>query len=238
MSDIPQIREYRRQTNQRRPDGGPNYRQMPPQRSKPEPRTAGQVKDATFVLGVPREEFTLKVQEAMTLVFNEMDSLRWELEVSRAQRDRLDMEMDRHVSTELANRRALYRHLTRAAEFVKNSGERSFLLLLKVQGLENIWREEGFEEENNILKKIAIVLEAEVAASTPYGYLDGGSFGVVLNLATAEEVEDMAAYLVEKLNLPGMSCLYACVPIEAGTPATAIHAAAEQEARGRLKSSE
>ena len=75
MSDIPQIREYRRQTNQRRPDGGPNYRQMPPQRSKPEPRTAGQVKDATFVLGVPREEFTLKVQEAMTLVFNEMELL-------------------------------------------------------------------------------------------------------------------------------------------------------------------
>ena len=82
MADISPIKEYSRQANQRRPDGGPTYRQLPPHRLKPDPRSPDQVKDATIVLGVPKDEFTPRVHEAMTLVFNEMDSLRWELEVA------------------------------------------------------------------------------------------------------------------------------------------------------------
>ncbi len=234
MADIPQLKEYSRQTSQRRPDGGPTYRQLPPYRPKPDPRSPDQVKDATIVLGVTKEEFTPKVHEAMTLVFNEMDSLRWELEVCSTQRDRLDLELDQHITTELANRRALYRHLTRAVEHVKSTGEPSFLLLLKLLGWEALWREAGFETAEDYLRKAAVVLEAEVPASTPYGYLDGGSFGIVLNVATPNEVESLGSDLVDRLNIPAITCLWACAPIESSTSATAIHAAAEEDARRRL----
>ncbi len=233
MADISQIKEYSRQASQRRPDGGPTYRQLPPHRPKPNPRSPDQVKDATIVLGVPKDEFTPKVHEAMTLVFDEMDSLRWELEVCNTQRDRLDLALDQHVTTELANRRALYRHLTRAVEHVKSTGEPSFLLLLKLLGWEALWREAGFETVEDILQKAAIVLEAEVPVSTPYGYLDGGSFGIVLNVATPNEVESLGSDLVDRLNMPAITCVWAFTPIEAGTPATAIHAAAEEDARLR-----
>ena len=234
MADISQIKEYSRQTNQRRPDGGPTYRQLPPHRPKPDPRSPDQVKDATIVLGVPKDEFTPRVHEAMTLVFDEMDSLRWELEVRTTQRDRLDMALDQHVTTELANRRALYRHLTRAAEHVRATGEPSFLLLVKLLGWEALWCEAGFEAAEDILQKVAVVLEAEVPASTPHGYLDGGSFGIVLNVATSDEVESLGFDLIEGLNIPTITCLWACAPIEAGAPATSIHAAAEEDARRRL----
>ena len=234
MSDIPQIREYRRHQNQRRPDGGPTYRQLPPHRPKPEPRTADQIKDATFVLGVPKEDFTPKIHEAMTLVFHEMDSLRWKLEVCSTQRDRLDAEMDHHVTTGLANRRAFYRHLTRASEHVKSTGEPGFLLLLKLQGLETLWREEGFEAEEDILQKVAAVLEAEVPASSPYGYLDCGSFGIVLNISSPDEVKRLGRRLLECLNIPAIRCIWACAPIEGNTPAAAIHATAEQGARRKI----
>ena len=234
MADISPIKEYSSQANQRRPDGGPTYRQLPPHRLKPDPRSPGQVKDATIVLGEPKDEFTPRVHEAMTLVFNEMDSIRWELEVCTTQRDRLDMALDQHFTMEIANRRALYRHLTRAVEHVKSTGEQSFLLLLKLLGWEALWREAGFEKAEDILQKVAIVLDTEVPASIPYGYLDGGSFGIVLNIATPDEVESLGSDLVDRLNIPAITCLWACAPIEAGTPAAAIHAAAEEDARRRL----
>ena len=63
MADISPIKEYSRQANQRRPDGGPTYRQLPPHRLKPDPRSPDQVKDATIVLGVPKDEFTPRVRD-------------------------------------------------------------------------------------------------------------------------------------------------------------------------------
>ena len=234
MADISPIKEYSRQANQRRPDGGPTYRQLPPHRLKPDPRSPDQVKDATIVLGVPKDEFTPRVHEAMTLVFNEMDSLRWELEVCTAQRDRLDIALDQHVSMELANRRALYRHLTRAVEHVESTGEQSFLLLVKLFGWEAIWRKAGFETAEGVLQKAANILETQVPSSTPYGYLDGGSFGIVLNIASPKEVESLGSDLVDQMNIAEITCNWASAPIEAGTPAIAIHAAAEEDVRRRL----
>ena len=84
------------------------------------------------------------------------ECLRWELEVCTAQRDRLDIALDQHVSTELANRRALYRHLTRAVEHVESTGEQSFLLLVKLFGWEAIWRKAGFETAEGVLQKAAM----------------------------------------------------------------------------------
>ena len=117
---------------------------------------------------------------------------------------------------------------------MKSTGEPGFLLLLKLQGLEALWREEGFEAEAQILQKVAVVLEAEVPASSPFGYLDGGSFGIVLNVSTPDEVERLGARLLDCLAIPTIRCLWACAPIEADTPPSAIHAAAEQDARRKV----
>ena len=238
MPDISQIKEYNRQTNQRRPDGGPTYRQLPPHRPKPNPRSPDQIHDATIVLGVPKDEFTPKVHEAMTLVFHEMDSLRWQLDICNTQRDRLDTALDRHVTTELANRHAVYRHLTRAVEHVKNTGETSYLLIVKLIGWEGIWQKEGFEAAENILQKVAKILEAEVPDSMPFGYLDGGSFGIVLNVGTRDEVQILGDNLVGQLKLPELRCFWAFSPILSDTYPTAIHSAAEEDARRRFQLSD
>ena len=200
MAAIPEIHRYRKFIDQRKSGGSPGSREHLAHRPRPLQRTPEQIKDATFVLGVPKKEFTPRVHEAMSLVFNEMDSLRWELELCRKQQTNLLDEIDGHDLIPIQNRHFLYRSLARVVDHVQKTGDESFLIIIQLSGLDAIWRAHGIEAVEKILECAAVVLKADVPSASPLGYLEAGSIGVILSISDSKEAEELGRRLSDKLN--------------------------------------
>ena len=90
-----------------------------PQFPKPPHRTPRQIADVASVLRIPAGEITPGVHEALTLLFNEYDSVRWDLQVSEGRTAHLQDPLDRHDYLPVLNRRALLRQIKRTAAHVQ-----------------------------------------------------------------------------------------------------------------------
>src|SRR5580692_7115403 len=81
-----------------------------------EPASAGDAVDPIIpasVLGIPDAEFTPKVRDAIMGLMGEVDSLRRELNQTRARLDEVEKTADQDHLLPLLNRRAFVRELTR-----------------------------------------------------------------------------------------------------------------------------
>mgnify|MGYP004336178051 CR=1 FL=1 len=98
---------------------------------KPPKRTPWQIKDTAFVMGIPSNEITLRVHEAMTLIMHEMDTIRWQAEVSKKHEAHLIEALDLHELLPVVSHHAFDQYLIHAAEHIARTKEPSFLLFIK-----------------------------------------------------------------------------------------------------------
>ncbi|MBT7954484.1 MAG: GGDEF domain-containing protein [Rhodospirillaceae bacterium] len=167
---------------------------------EPQKRTPRQIKDTASVMGIPSDEITPKVHEAMTLIMHEMDSIRWQAEVSKKHEAHLIEALDSHELLPVVSRHAFDQYLSHAAEHVARTKEPSFLLFIKILKLDELWLRNGAGLRDAFLIHAAGVIRSCLDEVDVVGALDHGEFGVILNLYQEEAVKTKVAAIDELMS--------------------------------------
>jgi len=161
--------------------------------NKPASRNPRQLRDTARVLGIPAAEFTPRVQDAVTLIVNEMDRVRFELEVCQNHEKHILKLSDTHAYLPILNRRAFERELSRATLAVKRSGESGWLVTVMAVGMGLVRRRDGLGAVEFIEKHLAELACTFLPATTPLGAIGTAEFGVLLGEADRALAEGTAA---------------------------------------------
>ena len=163
--------------------------------SAPAPRAA----DAASVLGIPQNELTPKVQEAITQLMAEVDNLRQELDQSMSRVEYLEQLADQDSLLPINNRRAFVRELNRAISMGQRYSYPSTVVYFDVDNMKAINDELGHPAGDAALTLITEKLKENVRDSDVIGRLGGDEFGVILLQADEERGQEKAKQLADSI---------------------------------------
>ncbi|HEY5338579.1 MAG TPA: GGDEF domain-containing protein [Rhizomicrobium sp.] len=152
------------------------------------------------VLGIPEEEFTPRVRDAIMTLMGEVDSLRREVQQARQLLSEMEQVADRDQLLPVLNRRAFVRELTRYISFAVRYGTPASLLYFDLDGFKLINDSHGHSAGDAVLEHFAQKLLANVRDSDVVGRLGGDEFGVILTHANHAQAQAKAAALAGSLN--------------------------------------
>ena len=141
---------------------------------------------AASVLGIPEQEFTPKVRDAIMALMNEVASLRRELAGTRSRLDEMEKAADQDGMLPLLNRRAFVRELTRYISFADRYQTPTSLVYFVLNHLKQTNDTYGHAAGDAVLAHFAEVLLGQVRDSDSVGRLGGDEFGVLLSHAGQE----------------------------------------------------
>jgi diguanylate cyclase (GGDEF)-like protein len=153
------------------------------------------IADVTSVVGLDEAELSPSVRASLSLLMQEVDRLRRELERSRQRIEHLERLADEDTLVPLANRRAFVRELSRMVSFAERYGLSGSVLYFDVNNLKRLNDELGHAAGDAALKQIAELLLANVRESDVVGRLGGDEFGVILAQADETAAREKAAAL-------------------------------------------
>ncbi|MBT4673876.1 MAG: GGDEF domain-containing protein [Rhodospirillaceae bacterium] len=197
MAEIREVQAYGRAAGYTSP-GDPRSGGGDGAQPKPKSRESRQIRDTARVLGIPAAEFTPRVQDAVALILNEMDLVRFELEVCHNHEKHILDLADRHAYLPTLNRRAFERELSRATVQVERSGEAGWLITVVAAGMELVRRASGLKAVEFIEAKLAELAIAAIPATTPIGAIGIAEFGVLLVEADRALAEETAARIAAR----------------------------------------
>jgi len=151
------------------------------------------------VLGIPENEFTPRVRDAIVTLMGEVDNLRRELAATRARLDEVEKSADQDHLVPLLNRRAFVRELTRYIAFAGRYGTASSLIYFDLNDFKAVNDSYGHAAGDAVLHNFAKVLTENVRDSDCVGRLGGDEFGVLLSHADQAQAHKKADQLAEKL---------------------------------------
>ena len=157
------------------------------------------VMPAASVLGIPENEFTPRVRDAIMGLMSEVDTLRRELTTTRTRLEEVEKAADRDGMLPLLNRRAFVRELTRYIAFTGRYNTPASLIYFDLNYLKKTNDEYGHAAGDAVLSHFADVLGAHVRDSDAVGRLGGDEFGVLLSHANQEQALLKADRLAEAL---------------------------------------
>lgn len=206
-------------------------------------RTPRQIQDVAQVMGIPVDELTPRVQEALQVIVGEFDRTRAELERERARAVHFKELCDRHASLPVLNRRAFLREFTRLINRAAQTRTVSTLAIVRVCGLEGVFAAFGRGAAEGVLGRVAQRLASGVRVSDVVAGLDGGDFAVILSLSAAAEAADKIAALCDaaaddlKLSggsTAGMSMAWGIAPFAGDADPGQVIVAADTDLRARM----
>jgi len=150
--------------------------------------------DTASVLGIPANELTPKVQEAIARLMAEVDNMRQELDESRQRIEYLEQLADQDTLAPAANRRAFVRELTRNLSYSERYGTPSSVIYLDLNGLKQLNDTKGHAAGDAAILKVANLLAANIRESDVVGRLGGDEFGVMLSHADEQAARGKAEY--------------------------------------------
>ncbi|MEX0645593.1 MAG: GGDEF domain-containing protein [Parvularculaceae bacterium] len=156
--------------------------------------------DAVVIAGIPDNELTPRVRQALQSLMEEVATLRAELAQTRARIGELEELADTDPLVGVLNRRAFVRELNRALAMVERYGAPSSLVFIDLNDLKTINDNWGHAAGDAALAHVAKILAAHVRQTDAVGRLGGDEFGIILtqaDQATAEEKAKSLAALVE-----------------------------------------
>jgi diguanylate cyclase (GGDEF)-like protein len=151
------------------------------------------------VLGIPEDEFTPRVRDAIMTLMGEVDSLRRELDKTRTRLDEVEEAADRDQLLPLLNRRAFVRELTRYIAFTERYGTPSSLIYFDLDGFKAVNDSNGHAAGDAVLNHFAKNLLNHVRESDVVGRLGGDEFGIILAHADQNLAHSKAASLAAAL---------------------------------------
>jgi diguanylate cyclase (GGDEF)-like protein len=151
------------------------------------------------VLGIPENEFTPRVRDAIMSLMTEVDSLRRELSHTKARLDEAEKTADQDQLLPIFNRRAFVRELTRFIAFTKRYNTPASLIYFDLNHMKKINDNHGHAAGDAALKHFADTLMSHVRESDYVGRLGGDEFGVLLTHAGQEVALKKADILADTL---------------------------------------
>ena len=151
------------------------------------------------VLGIPEDEFTPKVRDAIMGLMGEVDSLRHELTQTRQRLEDVEKTADQDGMLPLLNRRAFVRELTRHISAAGRYNTPASLVYFDLNYVKKTNDTYGHAAGDAMLAHFADVLSAHVRDSDCVGRLGGDEFGVLLSHANQEQAQKKADALAAAL---------------------------------------
>jgi diguanylate cyclase (GGDEF)-like protein len=152
------------------------------------------------VLGIPDEEFTPRVQNAVMSLMGEVEAMRRELTQTREKLNEMEKVADRDQLLPILNRRAFVRELTRYISFAVRYGTPASLLYFDLDSFKQVNDGHGHAAGDAVLEHFADVLSTNVRDTDIVGRLGGDEFGVILSHANQAQAQSKAQSLAEALH--------------------------------------
>lgn len=157
------------------------------------------VEASASVLGIPENEFTPRVRDAIMGLMGEVDTLRRELTQTRSRLDEVEKKADQDGMLPLLNRRAFVRELTRYIAFTGRYNTPAALIYFDLNHMKKTNDSLGHAAGDAVLAHFADVLQAHVRDSDCVGRLGGDEFGVLLSHANHDQALKKADALAAAL---------------------------------------
>ena len=165
-------------------------------KSASSPRT---VVDSLSIMGIPANELTAKVRDAIMTLMAEVDRMRGEVEEQKARIAYLERLADQDTLTPVVNRRAFVRELSRFVSYGERYGTPSSVIYFDLNGLKGINDTHGHAAGDAALQRVAEILTEKVRESDFVGRLGGDEFGVLLAHADEAAATEKALQLVDAI---------------------------------------
>ena len=156
--------------------------------------------DVVDVMGIPPNEFTPKVQQAIMMLMAEVEKLRRELQQTQARIADLEQLADQDPLAPIANRRAFVRELSRMLSFAERYSTPSSIVYFDVNGLKVINDTYGHAAGDAVLGQVANTLTKNVRDSDYVARLGGDEFGVILTYTDADTAKSKADSLAQMIS--------------------------------------
>jgi diguanylate cyclase (GGDEF)-like protein len=152
------------------------------------------------VMGIPENEFTPRVRDAIMALMSEVEALQRELQQTRARLDEAEKAADQDHLLPVFNRRAFVRELTRHSGFAQRYGMPASLIYFDLDGFKQVNDTYGHAGGDAVLAHFAQVMLSNVRSGDVVGRLGGDEFGIILSHADQNQAHRKADLLATKLN--------------------------------------
>jgi diguanylate cyclase (GGDEF)-like protein len=156
---------------------------------------AAPVSDSASVMGIPEQEFTPKVREAIVSLLEEVSTLRQELEESKKRITHLEKLADEDSLVPISNRRSFVRELSRMLAYAQRYGGEISVLYFDINDMKSINDAHGHAAGDAAITHVADHLAANIRESDVVGRLGGDEFGIILANAPESEAIQIAENL-------------------------------------------
>jgi len=137
-------------------------------------------RDSASIMGIPADELSPNVQQAVMTLMAEVDRLKRDLENSRERMRELEDMADQDPLVPVLNRRAFMRELERAMSYAKRYGGIASVIYLDLDGFKQINDVHGHAAGDAVLRAVVDLLLANIRQSDVIGRIGGDEFAVIL----------------------------------------------------------
>lgn len=153
------------------------------------------ISDTASVMGIPAEEMTPKVRNAIMTLMEEVERMRRDLEQAQRRITELEDLADRDTLVPMQNRRAFVRELSRMISFAARYEIPTSLVYFDVNDLKRINDTLGHTAGDAALSHVADTILANIRESDVAARLGGDEFAVILPNAEEEAAHAKAVQL-------------------------------------------
>ena len=151
------------------------------------------------VLGIPEDEFTPRVRDAIMTLMHEVDRLRKEVEQARTKLADMARTADQDMLLPILNRRAFVREITRFTAFAERYKTSSSLIYLDLNNFKTVNDAYGHDVGDSVLRHISDLILAQIRESDVFARIGGDEFGIILSHITADQAARKGESLAQVL---------------------------------------
>lgn len=161
--------------------------------------------DSASIFGIPEQELTPKVRDAIMTLMAEVDRLRHEIDQARKRFDELERDVNIDPLVPVLNRRAFVREMGRLMSFASRYQIGASLVYFDLNNFKDINDLLGHAAGDAALIHVGQLLTSNVRESDIVGRLGGDEFAIILasaNEDVAQRKAESLAHLLEGSPLP------------------------------------
>ncbi|MEW6089920.1 GGDEF domain-containing protein [Parvibaculum sp.] len=162
-----------------------------------EPAAGRHVADSASIMGIPEEELTPRVRDALMRLMGEVDQLRREMSQIQERLRESEQLADRDPLIPVLNRRAFVRELSRVVAYARRYDEPAGLVYFDLDNFKSVNDAHGHAAGDAALHHLADLILANVRETDILGRLGGDELGLILARADEPTAQAKAAQLAE-----------------------------------------
>ena len=176
------------------------------------------------VLGIPEEEFTPRVRDAIVTLMHEVGRLRQELDMTRKQMEDAARHADQDMLLPILNRRAFVREINRFISFAQRYEIPSSLIYFDLNDFKLVNDTLGHSGGDKVLKAFADVIQTQIRDTDILARVGGDEFGVILAHVTVDQARKKAADLANRLETHPLTLNGSEIPVRFAYGVYELHA--------------